>query len=218
MNAKRAVENGIFFLWIFFDQFAENSSSFFSALTFLAAGFCSPVALRFPILVPFYFGTNEAAATPTQVLALQGTFSSRLPGWTTPVLLPQTRLPQGQETRAHAGLAGQAGEPKLFPGRPERPASPRLAEGASGLLEKHRSLPAPYLTRRLLGASSCGSRSCENRSRPYLTRPLFDASASVCGAYLHVRRQYLTRRHRHQHPATGKQGTRHSGHGARHEP
>ena len=67
-------------------------------------------------------------------------------------------------------------------------------------------------------ASSCGSRSCEKRSRPYLTRPLFDASSSVCGAYLHVRRQYLTRRHRHQHPATGNQGTRHSGHGARHEP
>jgi hypothetical protein len=46
----------------------------------------------------FYFGTDEAAATLTQVLALQGTFSSRLSGWTTPVLLPQTRLPQGQET------------------------------------------------------------------------------------------------------------------------
>ena len=95
MDAKRAVENRIFFRWIFFDTFAENSSSFFSGLTFLAAGFSSVLWLRFPILVPFYFGTDEAAATPTQVLALQGTFSSRLPGWTTPVLLPQTRLPQG---------------------------------------------------------------------------------------------------------------------------
>jgi hypothetical protein len=115
MDAKRAVENGIFFRWIFFDTFAENSSSFFSGLTFLASGFSSVLWLRFPILVPFRFGTNEAAATPTQVLALQGNFSSRLPGWTTPVLLPQTRLPEGEETRAHAGLVGQAGEPKLFP-------------------------------------------------------------------------------------------------------
>jgi len=29
MDAKRAVENGIFFQWIFFEGFAEKSSSFF---------------------------------------------------------------------------------------------------------------------------------------------------------------------------------------------
>jgi hypothetical protein len=115
MDAKRAVEKGIFFLWIFFEGFAENSSSFFAFLIFLGVGFSSSGSLAFPLLIPFDFGTDEAATAPPEVLALQGPFSSRLPGWTTPVLLPQTRLPQGQETRAAAGLAGQAGEPRLFP-------------------------------------------------------------------------------------------------------
>ena len=50
---------------------------------------------------------------------------------------------------------------------------------------------------------------------PYLTRPLFDAYSHVCRADLHVHRQYLTRRHRHQRSVPVNQGARHSGHGAR---
>ena len=52
-------------------------------------------------------------------------------------------------------------------------------------------------------------------SQPYLTRPLFDAYSHVCRADLHVHRQYLTRRHRHQRSVPVNQGARHSGHGAR---
>jgi hypothetical protein len=66
--------------------------------------FSSIDLLCFPILVSFDFGTDEIAAPPTQALELQGTFSSRLPRWTTPLLLPQTRLPQGQGTRDPDGL------------------------------------------------------------------------------------------------------------------
>jgi len=90
MDAKPAVENGIFFRWIFFGGFAETFSSFFSVLIVLGAGFSSSGSLAFPSLVPFDFGTDEAAPTPPEVLALQGSFSSRLPGWSTPVLLPPT--------------------------------------------------------------------------------------------------------------------------------
>jgi hypothetical protein len=35
MDAKRAVENGIFFRWIFFEKLAENSSTFFAPLVLL---------------------------------------------------------------------------------------------------------------------------------------------------------------------------------------
>jgi len=84
---------GIFFHWIFFDRFAEVSSSFFSALTVLAAGISSPVSPFSDAGFLFILESDEAAATPPQVFGLQGTFSSRLPGWTTPVLLPQSRVP-----------------------------------------------------------------------------------------------------------------------------
>ena len=187
--------------WLFFERFTANSSSFFSGLSLLSGGFCSAVWSVFAILVPVDFGTDEAAQSSMQVPELQGAFSSRLSEWPATALLPQTRVPQSPKARTHAGLVGQTGEPKLLPGRQERRASPRLAEGASGLLEEHGPLPAPYLTRRLLGASSCGTRGCANSPRPYLTRPLLHASASVGGAYLYVRRQYLTRRHRH--PTSG---------------
>jgi hypothetical protein len=110
MDAKRAIWNGIFFAWIFFESFAEISSSFFVVLSLLPAGFSSVGSAGFPILVPFDVRTDEAAQTSTQVLELQGTFSSRLPGWTTSTILFQTRLPQGQKARAPAGLVGQAGE------------------------------------------------------------------------------------------------------------
>ena len=203
--------------WLFFERFTADSSSFFSGLSLLPGGFRSAASVGFPILVPFDFGTDEAAQRSTQVPELQGAFCSRLPERPATALLSQTRVPQGPKARTHAGLVGQTGEPKLLPGRQECRASPRLAEGASGLLEEHRSLPAPYLTRRLLGASCCGTRGCANSPEPYLTRPLLDASASVGGAYLYVRRQYLTRRHRIQPPAAANQGTRHSGHGARNE-
>jgi len=106
MDAKLTVWNGIFFPWIFFEGFAENSSSFFSGLSFVAAGFSSGGSLRFPIVVPFEFGTDEAAQKPTQVLELQGTFSSRLPERSARALLPQTRVPQGQKAGTHAGLVG----------------------------------------------------------------------------------------------------------------
>ena len=172
----------------------------------------------FSSLVPFEFGTDEAAEKPPPVPALQGTFSSRLPECATPALLFQTRVPQSQKTGAHAGLVGQAGEPKLLPRCQERRACARLAKGASGLLEKHDPLPAPYLTRRLCQTSYCDAGSCAKPSGPYLARPLFDTSASFGGAYLHVRRQYLTRRHRYEHSAIANQGTQHFGHGARNEP
>ena len=152
-----------------------------------------------------------------QVPELQGTFSSRLSEWSTPALLPSTRLPQGSKTGEPAGVAGQVREPKLFPGCQERRAGSRLAEGASRLLEEHRSLPAAYLTRRLPGAKSCPTRRYFNLTQPYLARPLYDANAPVCGADLHVRRQYLTRRHRHQRPTAANQGPRHFGHGAQNE-
>ena len=54
-------------------------------------------------------------------------------------------------------------------------------------------------------------------SERYLTRPLYDANTSVGGADLQVRRQYLTRGHRNEHPAAANQGTRPSGQGARSE-
>jgi hypothetical protein len=168
-------------------------------------------------LVSFDFGTNEAAQSPTQVPELYNTFCSRFSGWWTPALLPESGVSQGQKASAHAGLVSQARESELFPRRRECAAGARLAKGASGLLEKHGTLPAPYLTRRLLGASAWGQGICAEPTRSYLTRPLLDANSSFCGAYLHVRRQYLTRRHRNQCPATATQGTRHSGHGARDE-
>jgi len=190
---------------------------------------------------PFDFGTDEVAPPPPQVLELQGTFSSRLPPCPTPELLPQASVSPGQETEGATSLAGQAGEPQLFPGCPERQAGARLAEGPSRLLEKHHPLPTAYLTRRLLSATNCGTTGCCGLARgdgsaghsrrpsgsalphgacvsgPYLTRPLLDAHSPVCRADLHVHWQYLTRRHRRQHPAAAKQGARHSGHGARHE-
>jgi len=41
MDAKLTVGNGIFFWWIFFEQFAEISSSFFAGLALLQFGFLS---------------------------------------------------------------------------------------------------------------------------------------------------------------------------------
>ena len=217
MDTLAAVRNGVFFTAVFFHDFAESSSSFFFGLSFLPGGFCSAASVWFPIPVPSHFGTDEADQISTQVPALQRAVSSQLPVRPAPALLPQTGVPQGPKARTHAGLAGQTGEPKLLPGRQERRARPRLAERTSGLLEAHGSLPAAYLTRRLPGASGYGTRGCANCPAPYLTRPLRDANASVGGAYLQVRRQYLARRHRLQPPASANQGARHSGHGARHE-
>ena len=99
--------NGSSWLWFFFESFTENSSSFFFDLSLLLSGFSSVGSLRFPVVVSFYFGTDEAAQIPTQVFKLQGTFSSRLPERPAPVLLPQARVPQGPKAGAHAGLVGQ---------------------------------------------------------------------------------------------------------------
>jgi hypothetical protein len=93
MDAKLTVRKGIFFCWIFFERFAEISSSFFVVLSLLPVGFSSVGSPAFPILVPFDVGTDETAQTSTQVLELQGTFSSRLSGWTTSAILFRTRLP-----------------------------------------------------------------------------------------------------------------------------
>lgn len=150
-----------------------------------------------------------------EVLELQGTFSSQPSVWRASALLPQTGVSPGAEAGITAGLVGQAREPVLFPGCQERRTSATVATGASRVLEEHDPLPAPYLTRRLLGATCCGSGGCSSLCVSYLTRPLLDASPSFCGAYLHVPRQYLTRRHRHQHPPFSSQGARHPGHGVR---
>jgi len=45
----------IFFRWIFFDRFAENSSSFFSGLTLLAGWISSVLGFGFRYWFPFYF-------------------------------------------------------------------------------------------------------------------------------------------------------------------
>ena len=181
--------------------------------------FLPPFRCGFRILVPFDFGTDEAAAEPDASACTARNFFFPIIGAANASAIASSPSAARPASASAAGLVGQAGEPKLLPGCQERRAGSRLAEGASGLLEEHGPLPAPYLTRRLLGATACGTEQlAPNSSEPYLTRPLFDASASVCGAYLHVRRQYLTRRHRHQHPAAANQGTRHSGHGARNEP
>jgi len=80
--------------WPFLRVFAEESSSFFAFVSLLAGGFSSACSPRFPILVPPDFETDEAADHPTQMPKLQGTFSSRLPERSTPVLLSKGRLPQ----------------------------------------------------------------------------------------------------------------------------
>jgi hypothetical protein len=82
------VWNGSSSGWIFFARFAENSSSFFSALNLLPSGFSSVALCGFRVVVPDACGTDEAAQSPTEVLALQGTFSSRLSHRTPPALLP----------------------------------------------------------------------------------------------------------------------------------
>src|SRR5260370_41983484 len=97
-------------------RYEMGSSSFFAVLSLLPGGFSSASSQRFPIMVPFDFGTHEAAESPTQVPELQGTFSCRLSECATPVLLLKTRVPQGPSAPVAAGLVGQAGEPKLFPG------------------------------------------------------------------------------------------------------
>ena len=51
----------------------------------------------------------------------------------------------------------------------------------------------------------------------YVTRPVLDANSSVCRTYRNVGREYLARRYRDDHPSTGNQRIRHSGHGARSE-
>jgi hypothetical protein len=55
---------------------AEKSSSFFIGVSFLPSGFSSAWFLRFQILVPPNFGTDEADESPAQMFELQGTFSS----------------------------------------------------------------------------------------------------------------------------------------------
>ena len=65
-----------FFPGIFFKAFPEKSSSFFAGVSVLPGGFSSTWFLRFRIVVPVDFGTDEAATRSTQLPTLQGTFSS----------------------------------------------------------------------------------------------------------------------------------------------
>jgi hypothetical protein len=88
MDAKPAVWNGIFFRWVFFGRFPEKSSSFFTTLSLLPSGFSSAASRGLALLVPFDFGTDEAAAPPSQVPPLHQTVSSRLSQRTAPALLP----------------------------------------------------------------------------------------------------------------------------------
>jgi hypothetical protein len=88
MDTKLTVWNGSSSSWIFFARFAENSSSFFSGLNLFPGGFSSVAMCGFRVMVPVVFGTDEAAQSPPEVLALQGTFSSRLSYRTPSALLP----------------------------------------------------------------------------------------------------------------------------------
>jgi hypothetical protein len=101
---------------IFFEAFAEKSSSFFVGVSFLAGGFSSAWLVQFPILAVPDLEADEAAACPPQMSTLQGTFSSRSSECSTAVLLPKGGLPKGSQARVAASLAGQTGEPKLLPG------------------------------------------------------------------------------------------------------
>ena len=111
-----------------------------------------------------------------------------------------------------------AGQPITAPPTavpPPPPAPPRLPTAIA--VTRAPSSPEPLLPGAAAASTVTGAVPSRRFAKPYLTRPLLEPSAPVGGADLHVHRQYLTRRHRHQPPPADNQGTRHSGHGARNE-
>jgi len=55
----------IFFPWIFFARFTENSSSFFASLSLLAVDFLAPGPHAFRFRFLFHFGADEIARPTT---------------------------------------------------------------------------------------------------------------------------------------------------------
>jgi len=67
MDANRAVWNGMFFRWIFFGRFAEDSSFFFSALFF-----CGWILFRSAVQVSEVWGDDYKAAQVRRVKKVFG--------------------------------------------------------------------------------------------------------------------------------------------------
>jgi len=75
-GAIRALSKWIFFAAVFFPQFTNNFSSFFSVLIFLPGGFSSLLPLFFGTVVLLVWEPNENSEGSMQMSELQGTFSS----------------------------------------------------------------------------------------------------------------------------------------------
>ena len=214
---NRRPRNGSSSPWIFFERFAENSSSFFPGLSLLPVDFFPPIWLGFPILVPFDFGTDEAARARHKCLNCKELF------------LPDYRSGQRQRY-CHKPECRKARKRELMRAwlaKPENQNYFRDAKNAERVRDWQKEHPdywkntARYRRRTLQDGCSEQASAAQEVTPLSPSRTLQDLCSMQAPLFVGLISMFvgstLPDDIASNTPAAANQGTRHSGHGARNE-